>query len=141
MSKVIVRTVNGRLAQVAKAGEDGKFSLLVDEPTALGGDDLGPTPYDFLLSALGACMSMTMKLYAERKGWNLQLVEIELEHNRIHSKDCAECETKHGFLDQISRKIRIEGDLSSEQKERIIALGKQCPVYRTLAGEIRFQDL
>src|SRR5215468_3525652 len=115
----------------------GPHHLLADEPVAAGGEDTGPAPYDFLLAALGACTSMTMRLYADRKALPLDRVTVTLKHNKIHAQDCAECETKVGMLDQIDRIIAIEGDLDAEQRKRLMEIADKCPVHRTLTSEVR----
>jgi putative redox protein len=111
--------------------------MLADEPVAAGGEDSGPGPYDFVLAGLGACTSMTMRLYAERKSLPLERVTVTLGHSRIHAEDCAECETKAGMLDQIDRVIGMEGALDAEQRQRLMEIADKCPVHRTLTSEIR----
>lgn len=115
----------------------GPHRLIADEPVAAGGDDSGPGPYDFLLAGLGACTSMTMRLYADRKALPLQRVTVTLRHSKIHAEDCAECETRVGMLDQIDRIIAIEGDLNDDQRKRLMEIADKCPVHRTLTSEIR----
>ncbi|MGE5158593.1 MAG: alpha/beta fold hydrolase [Gemmatimonas sp.] len=115
----------------------GPHQLLADEPIAAGGEDTGPGPYDFLLAALGACTSMTMRLYADRKALPLERVTVTLTHSKIHAEDCAECETKVGLLDQIDRIIGMEGALDADQRKRLIEIADKCPVHRTLTSEIR----
>lgn len=133
-----------RLVTVQETG-DAKFQqqisvgphrLLADEPASVGGRDSGPGPYDLLLSALGACTSMTMRLYAERKALPLDRVTVTLSHAKIHAEDCAECETKVGLLDRIERVIAMEGDLSAEQRAKLIEIADKCPVHRTLTSEV-----
>jgi putative redox protein len=114
----------------------GPHRLLADEPASVGGRDSGPGPYDLLLSALGACTSMTMRLYAERKALPLDRLTVTLSHAKIHAEDCAECETKVGLLDRIERVIGIEGDLSAEQRAKLIEIADKCPVHRTLTSEV-----
>ena len=115
----------------------GPHHLLADEPHSAGGDDTGPGPYDFLLAGLGACKSMTMRLYAERKSFPLERATVSLNHSKIHAKDCAECETKEGLLDQIDVAISLEGPLDADQRKRILEIADKCPVHRTLSSEIR----
>ena len=115
----------------------GPHYLLADEPHSAGGDDTGPGPYDFLLAGLGACKSMTMRLYAERKSFPLERATVTLNHSKIHAKDCAECETKEGLLDQIDVSIGREGPLDADQRKRILEIADKCPVHRTLTSEIR----
>ncbi|MCK1492389.1 OsmC family protein [Bradyrhizobium sp. 180] len=115
----------------------GPHRLTADEPVAAGGEDAGPGPYDFLLAGLGACTSMTMRLYAERKSLPLDRVTVTLKHSKIYAKDCAECETREGMLDQIERGIAMEGALDAEQRKRLMEIADKCPVHRTLTSEIR----
>jgi uncharacterized OsmC-like protein/fermentation-respiration switch protein FrsA (DUF1100 family) len=115
----------------------GPHRLLADEPHSAGGDDSGPGPYDFLLAGLGACKSMTMRLYAERKSFPLERATVTLNHSKIHAEDCAECETKEGLLDQIDVVIGLEGPLDADQRKRILEIADKCPVHRTLTSEIR----
>ena len=109
-----------------------------DEPAGIG-TDTGPSPYELLLSSLGSCTSMTLRLYAQRKGWDLQRVTVRLQHYRIHAEDCEECETKHGFLDRIDREIEVTGNLDSAQKQRLLEIAEHCPVHRTLQSEINIR--
>ena len=115
----------------------GPHHLLADEPVAAGGQDTGPGPYDFLLTGLGACTSMTMRMYADRKSLPLDRVTVTLKHSKIYAKDCEECETREGMLDQIEREISIEGTLNAEQRMRLMEIADKCPVHRTLHSEIR----
>jgi uncharacterized OsmC-like protein/fermentation-respiration switch protein FrsA (DUF1100 family) len=132
---VVVReTRNSKFQQTISVGP---HRLVADEPVAAGGEDSGPGPYDFLLAALGACKSMTMRLYADRKSLPLERATVTLNHSKIHAEDCAECETKEGMLDQIEVAISLEGALDAEQKKRILEIADKCPVHRTLTSEIR----
>ncbi len=115
----------------------GPHRLLADEPVSAGGEDTGLAPYDLLLAALGACTSMTMRLYADRKALPLDRVTVTLSHSKIHAEDCAECETKAGMLDQIDRVIAMEGALDAEQRKRLMEIADKCPVHRTLTSEVR----
>ncbi|PJG56950.1 osmotically inducible protein C [Bradyrhizobium forestalis] len=115
----------------------GPHHLVADEPVAAGGEDAGPGPYDFLLAGLGACTSMTMRLYADRKSLPLDRVTVTLKHSKIYGKDCAECETREGMLDQIERDIAIDGALDAEQRKKLMEIADKCPVHRTLTSEIR----
>jgi uncharacterized OsmC-like protein/fermentation-respiration switch protein FrsA (DUF1100 family) len=117
----------------------GPHHLLADEPIAAGGTDTGPGPYDFLLTALGACKSMTMRLYADRKSFPLERATVTLSHSKIYAKDCEECETKEGMLDQIDVLIGLEGPLDTDQYKRIVEIADKCPVHRTLTSEIRIR--
>src|SRR5438132_9101664 len=113
----------------------GGHTLRADEPAAYGGDDTGPSPYDLLLAALGACTSMTLRMYADRKQWPLQRVTVRLQHDRIHAVDCAECVTRSGEIDRIRRAIVLEGPLDPEQRARLLEIAERCPVHRTLRSE------
>jgi len=115
----------------------GPHHLLADEPAAAGGEDSGPGPYDFLLAGLGACKSMTMRLYADRKSFPLERATVTLNHNKIYARDCEECETREGMLDQIEVAIGLEGPLDADQRKRILEIADKCPVHRTLTSEIR----
>lgn len=115
----------------------GPHHLVADEPVAAGGEDAGPGPYDFLLAGLGACTSMTMRLYADRKSLPLDRVTVTLKHSKIYARDCAECETRDGMLDQIERDIAIDGALDAEQRKKLMEIADKCPVHRTLTSEIR----
>lgn len=133
--QVVVReTRNGKFQNAVSVGP---HRLLADEPVGAGGDDTGPGPYDFLLTALGACKSMTMRLYADRKSWPLERATVTLSHSKIYAKDCAECETREGMLDHIEVAIGLEGPLDGEQRQRILEIADKCPVHRTLTSEIR----
>jgi uncharacterized OsmC-like protein/alpha-beta hydrolase superfamily lysophospholipase len=132
---VMVReTRNSKFQQTVTVGP---HHLLADEPVAAGGEDSGPGPYDLVLAGLGACTSMTMRMYAERKSLPLERVTVTLKHGKIHAEDCAECETKAGMLDQFDRDIRMEGALDAEQRKKLMEIADKCPVHRTLTSEIR----
>ncbi len=132
-SQVVVRTGDeGYLTEINAAGH----ALLADEPEAVGGTNFGPSPYDYLVSALGACTGMTLRMYARRKDWPLNEVTVRLTHRKIHASDCAECETKEGQIDRIEREIELTGSLSAEQRQQLLAIADKCPVHRTLHGEI-----
>jgi putative redox protein len=131
---VVVReTRAGRFQQAIKVG---RHRLLADEPVAVGGLDSGFGPYDLMLAGLGACTSMTLRLYAERKAIPLDRVIVWLAHSRIHAADCENCETKEGMLDRIDRTITLSGNLTEEQRQRLIEIADKCPVHRTLTSEI-----
>jgi len=114
-------------------------ALRADEPVDVGGTDSGPGPYDLLLSALGACTAMTVRMYAERKKWPLENVLVTLQHSKIHVDDCAKCETSDQKIDFISRQIRFEGPLDDAQRQRLLEIADKCPVHRTLTSEIRIE--
>lgn len=130
--QVVART-GGAYQTEIKAGS---HSLVSDEPEDVGGDDAGPTPYDLLLSALGSCTGMTLRMYADRKEWPLDETVVRLRHEKIHAKDCEDCETKEGRIDRIRREIEVNGALSDEQRQRLLEIANKCPVHRTLNSEI-----
>ena len=113
----------------------GHHQLTADEPRPIG-DDAGPTPYDLLLAGLGACTSMTVRMYANRKGWPLEQVRVTLRHSRIHAEDCAECETTKGWISHIDRDIELIGDLDDSQRQRLLSIAERCPVHQTLTSEV-----
>jgi putative redox protein len=113
----------------------GRHQLVVDEPQPIG-DDEGPTPYDLLLAALGTCTSMTVRMYANRKGWRLDRIQVTLQHKRIHAQDCADCETKVGWVSHIDRAIEITGDLDEVQRQQLMHIAERCPVHQTLTSEV-----
>ncbi|WP_426535150.1 alpha/beta fold hydrolase [Bradyrhizobium sp. McL0615] len=133
-SVVVRETRNGKFQQTVTTGP---HQMLADEPVAAGGQDSGPGPYDFVLAGLGACTSMTMRMYADRKSLPLDRVTVTLKHSKIYAKDCEECETREGMLDQIDRVISIEGALDADQRKRLMEIADKCPVHRTLTSEIR----
>ena len=114
----------------------GGHQLVADEPAAIGGADSGPTPYDLLLAGLGACTAITVRMYADRKGWPLRQTTVRLRHQRIHAKDCADCETRTGQMDQIERELQFEGELTDSQRARLLDIAERCPVHRTLHSEV-----
>jgi uncharacterized OsmC-like protein len=115
----------------------GPHQLVADEPSAFGGNDRGPSPYELLLASLGACTSITLLMYAKKKGWEVRRVTVWLSHQKIHAQDCQDCETKEGYLDYIQRRIHIDGNLDDEKRERLLQIANRCPVHRTLTSEIK----
>jgi putative redox protein len=114
----------------------GHHQLVADEPPPVG-DDNGPTPYDLVLAGLGACTSMTVRMYADRKQWSLAQIRVTLRHSRIHAKDCADCETRNGYIDQIDCDVELTGDLDDAQRQRLLYIAERCPVHQTLTSEVR----
>ena len=115
----------------------GRHTWLIDEPVSVGGQDRGPTPYDMLLSALGACTAITLRLYATRKKWPLQGVEVRLRHGRVHEQDCEKCEEAGQMLEQVEKELRLLGPLSEEQRQRLETVSSKCPVQKTLQASLR----
>ncbi len=130
----VSETRTGHLTQRVRAG---RHVLIADEPIAAGGDDAGPGPYDYLLAALGACTSMTMRLYAERRGIAAERIAVRLSHRKVHAEDCADCETREGNIGEITREITIEGDVSEAARARLLEIADRCPVHATLTHEIK----
>ena len=126
-------TGNGKFEQSIVAG---KHRYLADEPVSVGGNGSGPSPYEYLLAGLGACTSMTIRLYADLKKLPLKRVSVRLKHDKIHATDCANCETKEGKIDRIEREITFEGELDAGQRAKLMEIADKCPVHRTLHGEI-----
>jgi len=110
---------------------------VADEPKAAGGDNLGPDPYEHLLAALGTCTSMTVRAYANRKGWALEDIDVELEHGREHARDCADCDEQERRIEVLTRAIRLRGNLDPDQRRRLLEIADRCPVHRTLEGTLR----
>ena len=122
----------GRYRQAVRTGT---HDWVVDEPVSVGGDDAGPNPYDQLLAALGACTSITLRMYADRKGWPLHHVSVRLRHDRIHAKDCADCSISSGTPTRIRQDIRLDGPLTAEQRQALMSIADRCPVHRVLRSE------
>lgn len=134
MSEVVVTSLSNLRNEVSF--EDG-LTLITDEPASVGGEGAGPDPYSLLLAALGSCVSMTVTLYARRKGWPLERVTVRLRQRRVHAKDCAVCgSTSESFVHHIERAVRLEGPLSEVQRARLQEIAHKCPVHRTLTGEV-----
>jgi putative redox protein len=129
--------VRGSVAGFAQEITDGPHRFFSDEPKELGGENAGPSPYELLTAALGACTSMTIGMYARRKQWPLASVNVRLRHSRIHANDCADCDTKEEMLDRIDRDIELIGNLTGEQRERLLEIADKCPVHRTLTQGMR----
>lgn len=121
-------------AKIAVNIRAGRHTLVADEPAGVG-DDTGPTPYDLLLASLGACTAMTLRMYAERKGWPMEAVSVELAHARVHADDARDCDTPEGMIERIDVALDLGGPLTSEQRSRLVEIADRCPVHRTLLGD------
>jgi putative redox protein len=117
----------------------GKHNFVADEPASVGGGDAGPDPYDYLLTALGTCTSMTIGFYARRNRLPLERITVSLSHSRIYAADCEECETREGMLDRIEVEVELTGALSAEQHAKLMEVAARCPVHRTLTSEINIR--
>jgi putative redox protein len=111
--------------------------LTADEPIPVGGTDAGPSPYELLLAALGSCTAMTLRLYADRKKWPLTRADVRLKHRKVHAQDCADCDQKAARMDVVDRVITLHGQLTEEQRTRLLEIAGRCPVHQTLAGKIQ----
>ena len=134
MSEVVVTSLTNLRNEVRYGAG---HSFITDEPVAAGGEDAGPDPYTLLLAALGSCISMTVTLYARRKQWPLERVTVRLRQQRIHAKDCVECQTETDtYVHRIERAVTFDGALSDEQRTRLAEIAHKCPVHKTLTSEI-----
>ena len=134
---VEVQDQNGTLTQQIRTAH---HTIHADEPKSLGGKDLGPNPYELLLASLGACTSMTLRMYANRKKWSLESVSVRLRHSRVHADDCESCEKTEGYIDRIDKEIVVSGDLDESQVARLAEIADRCPVHRTLLNEKRIES-
>ena len=134
----IVRAAEADPAGFLQDISTGPKHTLADEPTSVGGTDLGFTPYQLVSAGLAACTSMTVRMYARRKGWPLEHVSVDVDHGKTHASDCSDCETTDGKIDEFKRSIRLIGpDLTDEQRTRMMEIADRCPVHRTLEAEIK----
>jgi putative redox protein len=139
MSEVIVTSLEN-LKNEVRYGDNQ--ILITDEPVAVGGEGAGPDPYSLLLAALGSCISMTVTLYARRKGWPLERVTVRLRQERIHATDCTECvDMSEGYVHRIRRSVSFAGDLSEEQLTRLQEIAHKCPVHKTITSPIVISEL
>jgi putative redox protein len=137
MAEVTVLSLRNQQQQIIAA----PHSYISDEPPEFDGDDLGGTPYEYLLGALGSCTNMTLMVYAGRKGWDLQAVETYLSYDRTYGRDCASCEDEEAFMDVIRRRITLHGDLAGEQVERLRYIATRCPLHKTLRRTVDVRDV
>jgi putative redox protein len=131
--EVVVRGGPSGLLQQIDAG---RFHWVSDEPASVGGTETGPTPYDLLLGALGACTSMTLRLYADRRKWPLESVTVRLRHQRIHRDDCVNCEAKDASIERVERTLELKGPLTEEQRAKLRDMAERCPVHQTLRNKL-----
>ena len=136
MGPVIIRSSDSFRVDITA----GNHALVADEPATAGGTDAGPTPYDLISAGLGACTSMTLHFLAKRDGIPLEGAEIFITNDRMYAKDCADCEAREGYIHRFDVQIRLRGNLTPEQRERMIGAARRCPVYKTLTHEIRIDE-
>jgi putative redox protein len=136
MATITVRSGEGFQQEITARGH--RFAA--DEPLDAGGSDTGPTPYELLLGALGACKAMTVRMYARRKGWDLQSVTVELEHSRDYRKDCEDCDEREARIDRIRVWLWFTGNLDDAQCRRLREIAERCPVHQTLTGRIEIVE-
>ncbi len=134
--QVVTRTGDDGFTTEVKAGD---HFFIADEPESVGGKNLGPTPYDLLVAGLGTCTSMTLRMYADRKNWPLEEVKVHLLHSKEHIQDCDNCEQKDAKIDKITRELELFGDLTDEQKSRLLEIADKCPVHKTLHSDITIE--
>src|SRR6202045_1846734 len=137
MSRAVA--VIGGPSGLRQAVSVGPHHLLADEPKTSGGSDAGPDPYELLLSALGSCTNMTLRMYADRKKWPLQEIRVALTHSKNYANDCVNCEQPAAKLDRIERRITLIGELSGEQRQRLLEIANRCPVHKSLTLGIDIQ--
>jgi uncharacterized OsmC-like protein len=130
--RVVVRTGTNLRTDVRANG----YTLVADEPIGIGGTDSGPTPYDYLLAALGSCTAMTLRIYADRKKWPLESVALRLQHQKVYRRDCEECESEDRKIDRIGLELEFGGPLEESQRRRLLEIAQRCPVHRTLESEV-----
>ncbi|HEY8711370.1 MAG TPA: OsmC family protein [Thermoanaerobaculia bacterium] len=136
MGPVIARSEASFRVDIEAAGH----KLIADEPATAGGTDQGPTPYDLLSAALGACTAMTMHFLAKRDNIPLEGVEISITNDRAYAKDCADCTSQSGYIHRFDVQIRLRGNLTPEQRKKLLDAANRCPVRKTLTNEIRIDD-
>ena len=135
MSTILAKIDHSKYKTILHAGN---HILISDEPEPIG-RNLGPTPYEYLLFAIGSCVAMTLRMYADRKGWAMDEVEVHLSQSRIHAEDCHDCESENGFVHVISKRIKFKGQLKAHQIDRLLEIADKCPVNKTLMNEIKME--
>ena len=142
-----IKTSNDVAAQL---GSDEKFTTLIkagrhrltaDEPESFGGNDFGPSPYGLVASGLASCTAMTLRLYADRKQWDLREITVHISHEKTHIEDCLNCESRDGKIDQFTRELEVVGELDEDQKQRLVEIADKCPVHKTLEGNVVIKTL
>jgi putative redox protein len=136
MAEVIVRSRAGLTQEITA----GRHTLVADEPLP-DGQDAGPNPYELLLGALGACTSMTVRIYAARHAWPLEGVEVRLRHERVHVTDCIDCATRDVMLDKVTKELTLNGPLEETQRARLAEIAARCPVQRTLERSVLIESV
>jgi putative redox protein len=136
MKEVIVRGGTSFKTEISA----GPHTFYADEPADVGGTEAGPTPYDFLSAALGACTSMTVHVVAKRENIPLEGIELTITSDRQHAQDCADCTNKAGYIHRFTVKMRLSGNLTPQQKQRIVDVARRCPVLKTLQSEIKVDE-
>ncbi|MDH3362165.1 MAG: bifunctional alpha/beta hydrolase/OsmC family protein [Gammaproteobacteria bacterium] len=134
---VVAKTSSGGFKTVVRMGD---YVIVADEPPAVGGTGLGPTPYDLLSAALATCTSMTLRMYARHKKLKFESATVRVEHDKIHARDCEDCESGAGKIDEFRRTISLEGDLSDAERKRMLEIADRCPVHLTLHGETKVRS-
>lgn len=130
--RVVVRTGSTLRTEVVANG----YTLLADEPIGMGGTNSGPTPYDYLLAALGACTAMTVRMYADHKKWSLESVAVRLVHQKVYRRDCEECHTRDRKIDRIGLELELSGALEVPQRRRLLEIAERCPVHQMLGSKV-----
>jgi len=138
-SSRVIATIGTTPYTTAISTGDG-HRITADEPASAGGADAGANPYELLLASLGACKTITLRMYADRKGWPLDGVSVELTQQRVHAEDCDDCENTKGIVHLIECRLTLMGELTPEQRTRLLEMADRCPVHRTLSGEINIRS-
>jgi len=132
--------VTGKPLGLRQVVSIGPHQLLADEAREAGSNDEGPDPYEYLLASLGTCINMTLRMYANHKGWPLKQIETTLSHSKSYATDCEHCERPAAMIDHIERRIALFGELSDEQRKRLLEIANRCPVHRTLTSKIEIHS-